>query len=277
MKGKAQVFQASFLAIVFLGVLAATGPGPFELSRNPKPGPKSQQQSEQELTPLIHSVEGPELFRAYCASCHGLDGKGHGPAAEALKAKPADLTALTKNSGGQFPEARVRSTVTGEEVLAAHGSREMPIWGPVFHQIEADVDRGQVRLENLVKYLESIQTVATAGAQPSPKAPSTNPSGAELFRQDCVVCHARDASAGPVPSPFRTPPDLTALTQRHGGNFPESYVRQVLRNGVKMPAHGPAEMPIWGADFAAKDKLTENQVALRIASLTGYLKSIQTK
>jgi hypothetical protein len=47
----------------------------------------------------------------------------------------------------------------GEEVLASHGSREMPIWGPIFHQVESDVDRGNVRLENLVKYLESIQSI----------------------------------------------------------------------------------------------------------------------
>jgi mono/diheme cytochrome c family protein len=109
--------------------------------------------------PLIRSVKGPELFHAYCASCHGVDAKGNGPAAPALKVKPPDLTALAKRNGGQFPEARVRKVIMGDEVLAAHGSREMPVWGPIFHQIEEDVDRGHVRLENLVKYLESIQSL----------------------------------------------------------------------------------------------------------------------
>jgi hypothetical protein len=64
---------------------------------------------------------------------------------------------LAKKSGGQFPSARVRKTITGDDVLASHGSREMPIWGPIFHQVEADQDFGNVRLQNLVKYLESIQ------------------------------------------------------------------------------------------------------------------------
>jgi hypothetical protein len=82
-----------------------------------------------------------------------MDGKGGGPTAQALKVKPPDLTLLTKNNRGQFPSNRVRSTIMGEEVLASHGSREMPIWEPIFHQIESDVDRGNVRLENLVKYL----------------------------------------------------------------------------------------------------------------------------
>lgn len=114
--------------------------------------------SDQELPPLIRSVKGPDLFRAYCASCHGLDAKGHGPAAASLKAKVPDLTVLAKNNGGKFPNVRVRRTITGEDVIASHGSREMPIWGPIFHQIEEDVDRGNVRLENLVNYLESIQS-----------------------------------------------------------------------------------------------------------------------
>lgn len=115
--------------------------------------------SDQQFQQLIHSVEGPELFRTYCAPCHGLDAKGHGPAAAALKTKPADLTVLSKTNGGQFPEERVRRFILGYDVLASHGSREMPIWGPIFHQIESDVDRGNVRLENLVKYLESIQSI----------------------------------------------------------------------------------------------------------------------
>jgi mono/diheme cytochrome c family protein len=107
--------------------------------------------------PLIRSLKGADLFRAYCASCHGRDGKGDGPAAVALKVKPADLTVLTLNNKGQFPTERVRKTITGELVVAAHGSREMPIWGPIFHQVEEDVDRGHVRVQNLVEYVQSIQ------------------------------------------------------------------------------------------------------------------------
>lgn len=112
---------------------------------------------DQNLPPLIRSLNGADLFRAYCASCHGLDAKGDGPAAAALKSKPADLTVLAKKNGGVFPGPRVRKVIMGDDVIASHGSREMPIWGPIFHQIEEDVDRGNVRLENLVKYLESVQ------------------------------------------------------------------------------------------------------------------------
>jgi len=106
---------------------------------------------------LIRSVEGADLYRAYCASCHGRNGKGNGPVASALKATVPDLTVIAKNNQGQFPVGRIRRIIMGDGMIASHGSREMPVWGPIFHQVEADVDRAPVRLENLVKYLESIQ------------------------------------------------------------------------------------------------------------------------
>jgi mono/diheme cytochrome c family protein len=116
--------------------------------------PTAQKQYEQ----LIYSVRGPDLFRAHCAACHGPDGKGNGPVAAALKTKPADLTILSKNNGGKFPTERVQKFISGDDAsLQSHGSREMPVWGPIFHQIEEDQDFGTVRLQNLIKYLETVQ------------------------------------------------------------------------------------------------------------------------
>lgn len=106
--------------------------------------------------PVIRTVDGATIFRNYCASCHGADGKGHGPVAPALRVNLPDLTRLTR-AGGEFPTARVRKIIEGEQNPAAHGSREMPVWGPVFHQIDVDQDLGNVRIDNLTKYIESIQ------------------------------------------------------------------------------------------------------------------------
>lgn len=116
--------------------------------------PDAAKQYEQ----LIYSVKGPDLFRAHCAACHGPGGKGNGPVAAALKTKPADLTVLAKNNGGKFPYERVQKYILGDDAsTTSHGSREMPIWGPIFHQIEEDQDLGNVRLQNLLQYLETIQ------------------------------------------------------------------------------------------------------------------------
>jgi mono/diheme cytochrome c family protein len=114
--------------------------------------------AEKQYEQLIFSVRGPDLFRAHCAACHGPEGKGNGPAGAALKTKPADLTILAKNNGGKFPTQRVQKFISGDDPsLLSHGSREMPVWGPIFHQVEEDQDFGNVRLQNLIKYLETIQ------------------------------------------------------------------------------------------------------------------------
>jgi mono/diheme cytochrome c family protein len=138
------------LLALALGCLAGTG---LAAARQTAPAPSARPQPRN----LIYSVKGPDLFRAYCATCHGSDAKGDGPMASALKAKVPDLTILAKNNNGQFPTALVRKVIAGEEIPAAHGSGEMPVWGPIFHQIEYDQDLGNVRLENLVNYLQSIQ------------------------------------------------------------------------------------------------------------------------
>ena len=107
---------------------------------------------------LIDSLKGPELFRAYCAACHGTDAKGGGPAASSLKTKPPDLTRIAQRRGGIFPAQQVERIITGEETSpVAHGSREMPVWGPILGQIQRDQDLGKVRVRNLARYLESLQ------------------------------------------------------------------------------------------------------------------------
>ena len=111
----------------------------------------------QQPTPPVHTVDGAKLFLGYCASCHGVDGRGNGPAAAALKPRVPDLTRITWRSHGQFPRVRIRNIIEGTESPVAHGSREMPVWGPVFHQIDADQDLGNVRVDNLASYIESIQ------------------------------------------------------------------------------------------------------------------------
>jgi mono/diheme cytochrome c family protein len=109
--------------------------------------------------PLIDSIQGDQLYKAYCASCHGLAGKGNGPMAAWLKVPPPDLTRIAARNDGKFPLARVDRIISGEETLASgHGTRLMPVWGPVFSQVTRDQDLGRVRIDNLARYLRDIQS-----------------------------------------------------------------------------------------------------------------------
>jgi mono/diheme cytochrome c family protein len=103
-------------------------------------------------------TSGRQMFDAYCASCHGQGGKGNGPAAPALMNMPTDLTHLAAKNGGAFPESHVAQVIRGDMMTIAHGSKEMPVWGPVFLHLEReDPGMAQLRVRNLTKYIESMQ------------------------------------------------------------------------------------------------------------------------
>jgi mono/diheme cytochrome c family protein len=110
--------------------------------------------------PVRHTSanSGKEMFAAYCAACHGKEGKGDGPVAAALKVPPTDLTILARQKAGKFPSMQVAKAITGEAGISAHGSKDMPIWGPVFmsmsHQHESVV---HLRVANLTEYIKSLQ------------------------------------------------------------------------------------------------------------------------
>lgn len=113
---------------------------------------------KQGTAPRIQSVEGADTYKAYCAVCHGSAAKGDGPAATALKKAPADLTTIARRNGGKFSPTDVEAVIMGQQAMASHGSRDMPIWGPVFQSLAPDNSVMKLRVTNLVNYLKSIQT-----------------------------------------------------------------------------------------------------------------------
>ena len=103
-------------------------------------------------------ASGKDMFMSYCASCHGRDAKGNGPAAAALKQAPADLTGLARQHRGMYPSDLVTSVLRGQKQLMAHGDQDMPVWGPLFWKMsQGHEELVQMRIANLNKYLESLQ------------------------------------------------------------------------------------------------------------------------
>ncbi len=108
--------------------------------------------------PQTSPASGKEMYVSYCASCHGVAGKGDGPAAVALKVATPDLTTLSRRNQGKFPAAHVYQAIKGEAAMPAHGSKDMPVWGPVFSSLnKGDQALVQLRISNLTKYIEAMQ------------------------------------------------------------------------------------------------------------------------
>jgi len=101
-------------------------------------------------------ASGKEMFRTYCATCHGPGGKGDGPAASALKKAPADLTQLARKHNGKFPDGYVVAKLKNVDE-PVHGSREMPVWGALLPSVSQNEAETQLRINNIVAYLASIQ------------------------------------------------------------------------------------------------------------------------
>jgi mono/diheme cytochrome c family protein len=104
------------------------------------------------------ATSGKQMYANYCAPCHGADGKGHGPAAIALKRQPVDLTVLSRKNGGQFPVKHIVAVLQFGTDLPSHGSAEMPIWGPILGKLDKSSPQDQqLRISNLSRYLKTIQ------------------------------------------------------------------------------------------------------------------------
>jgi mono/diheme cytochrome c family protein len=114
------------------------------------PGPPAQ-------SDLYKSTDGQELFKFYCANCHGMDAKGR-PASPAMRTPSTNLTQLAAHNGGVFPRDRVIAVIKhGSPATPAHGSKNMPVWGAIFRSMEPSDTLVEIRIENLVRYLESLQ------------------------------------------------------------------------------------------------------------------------
>jgi mono/diheme cytochrome c family protein len=105
-----------------------------------------------------NATDGRQMYTNYCAPCHGVDGRGHGPAASALKTPPVDLTGLAKANHGKFPDTHILSVLKFGSELPAHGSVDMPVWGPILGRMNrTNFQEKELRVSNLSRYLETIQ------------------------------------------------------------------------------------------------------------------------
>jgi mono/diheme cytochrome c family protein len=119
---------------------------------------QAQPKIDQDQLPTTFVPTGKQMFKEYCAACHGLDAKGHGPARSSLKIPAADLTTLAKRHGGDFPFDYVSNILKFGPGVAAHGSSDMPTWGPIFQYMDNyNLPIVQKRIKNLCDYIATLQ------------------------------------------------------------------------------------------------------------------------
>jgi mono/diheme cytochrome c family protein len=130
------------LAALFLAVCAA--------------GARANPAQDQDQLPANYVPPGGQIYKQYCAACHGADAKGNGPVGRTLKMPAPDLTTLAKRHGGKFPFEYVSGVLLFAPGVNSHGSGSMPMWGPLF-EYYYNKSSAQHRIQNLCDYLASLQ------------------------------------------------------------------------------------------------------------------------
>ena len=104
---------------------------------------------------------GEELYRRFCASCHGVEGRGDGPVAASLRVEVPDLTRIASRARGMDPRERIVRVIDGRHIIGAHGTRLMPVWGEDLARLEIgnpDAERStQILIGRLADYVSSLQ------------------------------------------------------------------------------------------------------------------------
>ena|ERR1019366_636192 len=118
------------------------------------------------------------------------------------------------------------------------------------------------------------QAQTTVQKAPIKQTSASNPK--QMFDSYCAVCHGKDGKGnGPAAKALtKVPADLTRISARNGGAFPDVHVQRFIEGLDEVPAHGTRDMPMWGDLFRSlnNDPATAQ---LRVAALTGYIKAMQ--
>lgn len=107
------------------------------------------------------AMSGQDLFRRFCASCHGPQGRGDGPVAASFRVEVPDLTQTAGRVHGTDVRERIVRIIDGRYILGAHGTRVMPVWGEDLGRLELgnpDAERStEVIIARLADYVLGLQ------------------------------------------------------------------------------------------------------------------------
>jgi mono/diheme cytochrome c family protein len=118
------------------------------------------------------AMSGKDLYARFCASCHGVTGRGDGPAAASFTVEVPDLTLIARRAKDVYPRDRIARIIDGRHVIGAHGTRTMPVWGEDFSRLglgDPDAERStRVIIDRLADYVWLLQKPAPEPTRPEP-------------------------------------------------------------------------------------------------------------
>ena len=254
---------------IVLGIAVLTGTGSFA------PAETEEASSAASL--------GKVSYERYCASCHGLDGRGGGDLATVLKHPPMDLTAIAERRDGSFPATEIAEIIDGRQMPRAHGTTEMPVWGERLRETGSTDPGGGAALRGeiylVVQYLRSLQPDIQQGAEtPEVEAKKIAQLGEVEFMHNCASCHGKTGTGeGYVGTLLaEAPPNLRTIAKRNGGSFPTLKIARVIDGRDSIVAHGPRGMPVWGGRLRALGGVSRGSaVRGEIMLYVSYLRTIQ--
>jgi mono/diheme cytochrome c family protein len=119
-------------------------------------GARANPAQDQDQLPANYVPSGGQIYKQYCAACHGPDAKGNGPVKGVLRKPAPDLATLAKRHGGKFPYEYVVEILRFGPGVSSHGSGSMPMWGPLF-EYYYNKSSAEQRIQNVCDYLASLQ------------------------------------------------------------------------------------------------------------------------
>jgi mono/diheme cytochrome c family protein len=115
------------------------------------------------------AMSGKDLYERFCASCHGVEGRGDGPVASSLSVEVPDLTLVARRAGDLYPRERIVRIIDGRHIVGAHGSRTMPVWGEDLNRLELgdpNAERAtRIVIDRLADYVWLLQKPAREGTR----------------------------------------------------------------------------------------------------------------
>jgi len=116
---------------------------------------------------VASASRGKALYHRHCESCHGARLRGDGSVAADLKLRPTDLTRIAVRHDGVFPVEELRQAIDGRRAVRGHGSRDMPVWGLSFQDLESDVNQEGAVRQDLIDLLAYVRKMQVNRAGPS--------------------------------------------------------------------------------------------------------------